>query len=73
MGDGLPGFSGGIAVEILPAVAGDVGLIVGLGKFPWRRRKQPIAVFLPGESHGRGNLVGCHLWGHTELDTTEAT
>ena len=22
---------------------------------------------------GMGNLVGCHLWGHTESDTTEAT
>ena len=22
---------------------------------------------------GPGNLVGCHLWGHTELDTTDAT
>ena len=21
----------------------------------------------------RGSLVGCHLWGHTELDTTEVT
>ena len=30
-------------------------------------------VFLPGESQGRGNLVGCHLWGRTESDTTEAT
>ena len=30
-------------------------------------------VFLPGESQGRGSLVGCHLWGHTESDTTEAT
>ena len=28
---------------------------------------------LPGESQGRGSLVGCRLWGHTELDTTEAT
>ena len=26
-----------------------------------------------GESQGRGSLVGCHLWGCTELDTTEAT
>ena len=26
-----------------------------------------------GESQGRGSLVGCHLWGHTESDTTEAT
>ena len=22
---------------------------------------------------GTGTLVGCHLWGHTESDTTEAT
>ena len=22
---------------------------------------------------GRGSLVGCRLWGHTELDTTEMT
>ena len=30
-------------------------------------------VFLPGESQGRGSLVGCRLWGRTEADTTEAT
>ena len=29
-------------------------------------------VFLPGESQGWRSLVGCHLWGHTESDTTEA-
>ena len=40
---------------------------------PWRRKWQPIPVFLPGESQGRGSLVGCPLWGHTEWDTTEAT
>ena len=28
---------------------------------------------LPGESQGQGSLVGCRLWGCTELDTTEAT
>ena len=28
---------------------------------------------LPGESQGRGSLVGCSLWGRTELDTTEVT
>ena len=28
---------------------------------------------LAGESKGRGNLVGCRLWGRTELYTTEAT
>ena len=39
----------------------------------WRRKWQPTPVFLPGESQGRGSLVGCHLWGLTESDTTEAT
>ena len=38
----------------------------------WGRKWQPTPVFLPGESQGRGSLVGCHLWGRTELDTTEA-
>ena len=33
----------------------------------------PTPVFLPGESQGRGSLVGCHLWGGTESDTSEVT
>ena len=39
----------------------------------WRRKWQPTPVFLPGESQGRGSLVGCRLWGLTESDMTEAT
>ena len=39
----------------------------------WRRKWQPTPVFLPGESQGRGSLVGFRLWGCAELDTTEAT
>ena len=39
----------------------------------WKRKWQPTSVFLPGESQGRGSLVGFRLWGHRELDTTEAT
>ena len=39
----------------------------------WRRKWQPTPLFLPEESQGRGNLVGCRLWGRTESDTTEAT
>ena len=35
-----------------------------------RRKWQPAPVFLPGESQWRRSRVGCHLWGHTELDTT---
>ena len=37
------------------------------------KEMQPTPLFLPGESQGRGSLVGCRLWGHTESDTTEAT
>ena len=29
---------------------------------PWRRKWQSTPVFLPGESLGRGSLVGCRLW-----------
>ena len=39
----------------------------------WRKKWQPTPVFLPGESQGRGSLVGFRLWGHTESDTTEST
>ena len=39
----------------------------------WRRKWQPNPVFFPGESPGQGSLVGCHLWGRTESDTTEVT
>ena len=37
-----------------------------------RRKWQPTP-FLPGESQVQKSLVGCHLWGRTESDTTEAT
>ena len=31
------------------------------------------SVLASGESQGRGSLVGCHLWGRTESNTTKAT
>ena len=37
----------------------------------WRRQWQPTPVLLPGKSHGRRTLVGCHLWGRKESDMTE--
>ena len=39
----------------------------------WRRKWQPTPVFLPGESQGRGSLVGCRLRNRTESDTTDVT
>ena len=60
------GFPGGSVVEYA-CQPGDAGLIPG--------QEDPLdtPVFLPGESQGRGSLVGCRLWGHTESDMTEAT
>ena len=40
---------------------------------PWRRARQPIPVFLPGESHGQRSLAGCRPWGRKEADMAEAT
>ena len=37
----------------------------------WRRKWQPTAVLLPGESHGQRSLAGYSPWGHKESDTTE--
>ena len=65
-------FPGGPVVESLPSNAGNTGLIPHQG-IRWRRKWQPTPVFLPGESQGQGSLVGCCLWGRTELDMTEAT
>ena len=44
-----------------------------VASFYWRKKWQPTPVFLPGDSQGWGSLVGCHLWGCTESDMTEAT
>ena len=43
----------------------------------WRRKWQPTPVFLPGESQGRGSLVGCclkvsHRGGHDWSDLAAA-
>ena len=67
----MPGatlFVGGSEVPSLPmwltgkesacsvGVAGDLGVIPGSGKIPWRRKWQPTPILLPGESHGQRSL-----------------
>ena len=42
-----------------------------VGKIPWGRKWQPTPVFLPGDSHGRRNLIGYSPWGCKESETTE--
>ena len=47
-----------------PGVGHDWATSLSLFTFMhWRRKWQPTAVFLPGESQGWGSLVGCRLWG----------
>ena len=57
------GFPGGSAGKESACNAGDLGLIPGLRRSPWRRERLPTTVFWPGEFHGP--------WGHKESDTTE--
>ena len=52
---------------------GALRILVRFTFMHWRRKWQPTPVFLPGQSQEWGSLVGCHLWGHRESDTTEAT
>ena len=42
-----------------------------VGKIPWRRKGQPIPVFLPGKFCGQRSLEGYSPWSRQELDTTE--
>ena len=73
----LLGFPGGSEVKVSVWNVGDPGLIPGSGrspgegKIPWRRKRQPTQVLLPGESHGGRSLVGYSPWGHKESDKTE--
>ena len=63
---------GGLQSMELQRVGHDWASSLSLFTFPhWRRKWQPTPVFSPGESQRWGSLVGCRLWGRTELDTTE--
>ena len=60
-------------VKILSAMRETWVRSLGQEDKPWKRKWQPTPVFLPGEFHGQRSLVGCLLWGHTELDMTKPT
>ena len=61
------GFPGSSVVMNPPANAGDMGLIPGLGRFPWRWKWQPSPVHLPGKSHGQWSLAGYSPWCHKRV------
>ena len=64
-------------MEFLLGMAGAVLCLAlyALGVFTgWRlSEKYNRRVTAEKLTQGRGSLMGCHLWGHTESDTTKAT
>ena len=44
--------------------AGDPGSVPGSGRSPGEGNGLATLVFLPGEFHGEGSLVGYSPWGH---------
>ena len=62
---------GGSDDEDFACIAGDMGSILGLGRFPWRKKWLPTPVSLPGEFHEQRSLAGYRPWGCKELDTIE--
>ena len=51
----------------------DMGSIPGLGRSPGEGNGNPLQYSCLENSHGQRSLEGYSLWGHKELDTTEAT
>ena len=62
------GFPGGSDGKESACSAGDLGLIPGFGKIPWRRERLPTPVLLTGEFHGQKHAT---VHGVAELDTAE--
>ena len=64
------GFPVGAVVHNPPANAGEAASAPGSGRPPWRRKRLPAPVFLPGKFYGQRSLAGCSPWDHKESDTT---
>jgi len=50
-------FPGGSVLKNLPAMQ-ETRFSSWVVKILWRRKRQPLPVFLPGESHGQRSLAG---------------
>ena len=57
---GFPGGASGKELADNAGDTGDMGLIPGSGRFPWRRAWQSTPGFLPGQSHGQRSLERDH-------------
>ena len=61
------GFPGGSVVKNQPANAGDMGLILGLGRPPGKGNGNPVQYSVHGKSHGQRSLVSYKLQGHRRV------
>ena len=69
-------FPGASVVKNSPAMQETcrrLGFNPWVGKIPWRRKRQPTPVFLPGKSHGQRRLVGYSPWSHKRVGYDLAT
>ena len=55
-------FPDGSVVKNLTANAGDLGFILGSGRFPREGNGNPLQYSCMGKSHGQRNLVGYSQW-----------
>ena len=56
------GFPSGLVVKN-PLAVQEMRVGPWVRKILWRRKWQPILVFLPGKSHGQRSLAGYSPWG----------
>ena len=56
-----------------PREGGGEGNGVMKSQSAWEKEMATHSSVLAWRIQGQRSLVGCHLWGRTELDTTEAT
>ena len=72
----LLGFSGGSDGKESASNVGDLDSVPGLGRSAGEgmaTHSTPLQYSCLENPQGWVSLVGCHLWGHTESDTTEVT
>ena len=65
------GFLGGLDGKESACIAGDLGLIPGLGRFPGRGHGNPFQYSCLENPHEQRSLAGYSPWGHKQSNTTE--
>ena len=65
------GFPGGSDGKESACNAGDLGLILGLGRSPGGGYGNPLQYSCLENPHGQRSLAGYSPWGHKESDTAE--